>query len=495
MSKKNYFVTFLQKFNLSINSLLEKYLNKLKLKNLSNILRSNKVSMTFVAVVILFLLYLSIPLAFNKMEIKSELESQLLNKFNLNFNLSKNIDYNFFPRPHFIITDTKIFKNQSEVSNIKKLNIFVSLSNLFSLKDIVIKDVILENTNFNLNKNNYDFFSKLLDQKFIDVSFAVKNSNIFFRNAEKEVLFISKILNMKYYYDLKELKNIVKSENEIFNVSYNFTSYKNENKKIFSKLKLNYLKLQIDNEFESGNSKIKGLANIIYNKKKSIAAYEFNKDTFVFNYYDKLSDPNFVYEGKVNFNPFFAGLNGKINDLDLSNIFNPNLFFVLLIKTEILNNKNLNIESNINANQIYKYQSFTNFFINFKIQEGLIDINKTKFSWNNYADFEIIDSLLYVNKNQLVLDGKLLINIKDHKAIYKFLQISKNLRPEIEKIEFNFNYVFDENTFNSNNITINRKNSKKVDDILKKIFLKKDKLQNKIYIKKLIRDAIEAYVG
>ena len=56
---------------------------------------------------------------------------------------------------------------------------------------IVIKDVILENTNFILNKNNYDFFSKLLDQKFIDVSFAVKNSNIFFRNAEKEVLFIS----------------------------------------------------------------------------------------------------------------------------------------------------------------------------------------------------------------------------------------------------------------------------------------------------------------
>ena len=137
MNKLNYFVKFFKKFNLSINSLLEKYLNKLKLKNLSNILRSNKVSMTFVAVVILFLLYLSIPLAFNKMEIKSELESQLLNKFNLNFNLSKNIDYNFFPRPHFIITDTKIFKNQSEVSNIKKLNIFVSLSNLFSFSTTI----------------------------------------------------------------------------------------------------------------------------------------------------------------------------------------------------------------------------------------------------------------------------------------------------------------------------------------------------------------------
>ena len=497
MSKKNYFVTFLQKFNLSINSLLEKYLNKLKFINLSKIALSNKVLLIFVAVIIFFTSYLSIPHIYNKIEIKTELENQLLSKFNLNFNFSKDIDYNFFPTPHFIIEDSSIFENQFEISDVKKLYIFISLNNLFSLKNIVIKDVLLEDANFSLNKKNSNFFIKLLDNNFLESSFSIKNSNIFFRNTEVEedVLFINKILDMRYYYDSKELKNIVTSKNEIFNIPYYFTTYKNEEKKIFSKINLNFLKLQIENVLDYSNKKKKGSTNFIYNKNKSKVTYELNKNIFVFNYYDKLSDPNFFYEGKINFNPFFSIFKGKTDKLDLSNLFDPDLIFVQLIKTEIFNSKNLNIDLSINSNQIAKYHSFINFFLNSKIKEGLIDIDKTKFSWNNYADFEILDSLLYVNQNNLILDGKLLINVKNYSEIYKFLQISKNLRPELKKIEFDFNYNFDEMVISSNNIKINDKNNLIVNDVLKKIMFNKDKLQNKIYIKNLMKKAIKAYVG
>ena len=76
-------VIFLKKINLSINSLLEKYLNKLKFINLSKIARSNKVLLIFVAAIIFFTSYLSIPHIYNKIEIKTELENQLLSKFNL----------------------------------------------------------------------------------------------------------------------------------------------------------------------------------------------------------------------------------------------------------------------------------------------------------------------------------------------------------------------------------------------------------------------------
>ena len=495
MSQHNYFVIFLKKINLSINSLLEKYLNKLNLNNLLSIIPGNKVLWTIAGLVIVFLSYLSIPHIYQKVEIHKELENQLLQKFDLNFNFSKDLNYNFFPRPHFVIKNVSITKNQLKISNIKKLHIFVSLNNLFSLKNISIKDIIIENSNFYLNKKNSDFFIKLLDKNFLKDSFIIKNSNIFFKDNEKEVLFINKIIKMKYYYDPKELKNIINSENEIFNIPYSFKLYKNKEKKIFSKINLNFLKLQIENEIDYSNNQKRGLLKIIYDKQKSRANYKLNNNIFIFDYFDKSNDPDFIYEGKINFNPFFSDLEGKINKLDLFTLFSSDLFFAQIFKTEILNNKNLNVNLNINANQIKQYQSFVNIFLKFKIHEGLIDIDKTKFSWNNYVNFKISYSLLYVNENQLNLDGKLLINIKNYDEIYKFLQISKNLRPLLDNVEFNFNYNFDQQIINFDTIKINGENNEKVNKVFKKIILKKNKLQNQIYLKNIMKKVLGVYSG
>ena len=171
------------------------------------------------------------------------------------------------------------------------------------------------------------------------------------------------------------------------------------------------------------------------------------------------------------------------------------MFVVQLIKTEIFNHESINFNLIIDANQIKQFQSFVDLNVNSKIQEGLIDFNKTKFSWKNYADFEVMDSLLYVNKNQLLLDGKLYVDIKDNNQIYKYLQISKNYRPNLEKLEFDFNYNFDQKVINFTSIKINDEISDKVYGVLNKIILKKDELQNKIYFKNLMKKAIKAYVG
>jgi hypothetical protein len=54
---------------------------------------------------------------------------------------------------------------------------------------------------------------------------------------------------------------------------------------------------------------------------------------------------------------------------------------VQFLKTEILNNKNLNIKTSVNANQIKFYKDLINFALKIKISEGLIDINETSLSW------------------------------------------------------------------------------------------------------------------
>ena len=496
MTKYNYFVKFFKKFNLSINSLLEKYLNKLNFNNLSNITRSNKVLLTFVVLFFLFLSYLSIPHIYSKIDIQKKLQNQLLDKYNLNFIFTKKLDYKFFPRPHFIIKDSYILNEQIKISEIKKLSVFVSLDNLFSLKNITIKSVNLENANFNLNKKNSDFFLKLFDNNFAEGNLSIKKSNIFFQNTDQEVLFMNKIINMKYYYDPKELRNIATSENEIFNIPYSLISYKDKiEKKFFSKINFNFLKLQIENELYYGNDQKKGSTNFIYNKNKSKVSYEFNKNYFNFNFLDTFVKPKFFYEGNIIFNPFYSIFMGNTDKIHMSHIFASNSFFSQLLKTEILNNKNLNIDLKINSKQTLEYQNIINVILNFKIKEGLIDIDATKFSWSDYVDFEISDSLLYVNKNQLILNGKLVLIINNYSEMYKFLQISKNSRPELKKIELDFNYNFDQQIMDLYNIKVDNKINESVNNTLNKIIIKKNKLQNKIYFKNIIKEAIIAYVG
>jgi hypothetical protein len=103
--------------------------------------------------------------------------------------------------------------------------------------------------------------------------------------------------------------------------------------------------------------------------------------------------------------------------------------------------------------------------------------------------------LFYVSENQLILDGKLFVKVKDYEKIYRSLQVPKNLRPEVKKLEFLFKYNFDQQTIDFQAIKINNQINKKVNNFLKKIILKKDKYQNKIYLKNIMKKVIAAYVG
>ena len=500
MNKLNYLVIFFKKIYLLINSLLEKYLNKLNFKKLlkknPNFLQSNKAFLTFFTLIVLIFFYLSIPHIYNKSKIHDELKNQIYEKFSINFIFSKNFNYKFLPRPHFIIYDSQILDDGSIISDVKKLKIYISLDKLFSLKDITIKEIVIENSNFNLNKKNYHFFIKLLNNNFLEKILKIENSNIFYHDNNKDVLFLNRIIKMKYYYDSNNLKNIIYSENEIFNIPYSYEIMNDKKmKKIFSKINFKLPKLQIQNELDYNNNKKRGFLNLIFNKNKSKFDYEFNEDYFIFNFFDKLANPNFTYEGKINFKPFYSSLNGKLDKINLTSFFDSEALFIQLLKTEVFNNQNLNIDLNINANKITKYHNFVNLFLNSKIEEGLIDIDNTKLDWSNFVNFKISDSLIYINKNQLILDGKLILDIQDIDNVYKFLLTPKKYRSKIRNMELNFNYNFDQKIMILNDIKIDNKKNNNVNKTLKNLLLRNDKLQNKIYLKKKINEAIRLYAG
>ena len=496
MSKTKSFLKYLKNINNSINSLLEKNLNKLNFKNLSHLFKSNKLILIFVAVFVLFISYLLIPTFYNQSNISKVLNNQIQNKFNLNFKFSQKFKYNIFPRPHFTTIESTIFDDKNEISKIKNLKIFISLYDFFSLDKIEIRDLIIDNANFNLNKNNYNFFTDLLNKNFEDINLIIKDSNIFFKNIQDEVLFINKIIKTKYYYEKKEQKNIFFSENEIFNIPFSMETYFNRNKgKIFSKINLNLIKLKIENELSLDKEKKIGSTEFIFNKFKRNANYQIENNSFKFHIFDTIEQPSLTYKGELNFNPFYAILNGDIEELNLYSLFGSNAIIVQFLKTEILNNKNIDFLLNINADKIYKNYNFRNIHIKSKIQDGLIDTDKTKFEWKNFADFELLQSLIFVKDGELVLDGKLKINIKNYKEIYKFLLTPKNFRNEINQIDLNFTYNFDQNTAELKDIAIDNKINQKVNKTLNNIIIKKDNIQNKIYFKNLLNEAIKNYAG
>ena len=496
MSKTNFFVKHLKNINNFINNLLEKNLNKLNFKNLSLLFRNNKIILTFVALFVVFISYLLLPTFYNQNDISKKLKNELQTKFDLNFKFSKNIKYNFFPKPHFLIADSKILNNEKEISKISKLKIFISFDDLFSLKNIEVRDLIFENANFHLNTKNYNLFVELLNRSFQDGDIIINNSNVFFKHLEDEVLFITKIFKMKYYFDTKELKNIFYSENEIFNIPFSVESFFSEDKKKnLSTINFNLIKLNIENELIFENDAKVGTSKFYFNKIKRLVDYRIEKNLFDFHIFDKIDQPEVTYKGKFNFKPFFGNLEGSLDKINLSHLFGNNAIITQLLKTEIFNNKNIDFKLNIDANRINKNSDFKNIKLNSKIHEGLIDTDKTKFEWKDIAEFELLESLIFVRNGELILDGKLKINIKDYKEVYKFLLTPKNYRNKISQIDLNFSYNFDQKIAALKDIKIDNKINQNINKILSNIILKKDDLQNKIYFKNLLNEAIKSYAG
>ena len=300
----------------------------------------------------------------------------------------------------------------------------------------------------------------------------------------------------KYIYDLKEFKNVLYSKNNIFNLPYSLeVSNNEEDKELNSKINIGSLNLQLENQYSYGEELKSGLSEFNFLNSKSIAEYKASKNNFEFKLFDKTQKSKFSYNGKLNFRPFHSYLVGSTKSIDFTHLFSTNAIVKQLLKTEILNNKNIDFKLNISANKIENFDNFTNIFVNSRVQEGLIDLDQTKFSWKNHVNFSLSDSLIYIKNGKLVLDANSEINLINLDEIYKFLVTPKNLRKKINKMNINFTYLFDKKTLNINDIEVDGTKDKNLLNNLNEINLKENRLQNKIIFKNYLNYIIKNYAG
>ena len=496
MSKDNQFAKKLTKQFLSINSLIESYFNSLNLflQNLKKrkFINNNKVFLTFAVLLVLVLSYFSLPTFFDKNLIQSKIKNHISKKYNIDIKFNEEIIYTFFPKPHFSAKNVSIFRDTKNIANIKNFKILISVNNFFSFNNILVKDLILNKADFNLQIEDLSFFQDLLSLEPNENEILIKNSNIFFNNKDEEVLFINKIKSSKFFYDLKNFQNVFLSKNEIFNLPFKF-SIKNDkfNKTIITNFNSKKIRLNVVNEINYYEETKKGILDIRLINKNTNLNYHLKKNSINFNN----SNGDNSYKGVIDFKPFYFFANFSYDGLSTKNLLNDNSILIDLIKTEIFNNKNLNANINFNLKDITNINELNNLILKIYIQEGELNFSDTSLMWKKDLKIFFKETFLNYDDNEIKFIGKIFLNFKNIDNFYKSFQIPKNSRKKIDKVDFDFIYNLEKKTFSFDNVRIDGVENKNLKKYLDKFNLSKKIISNKIAFKNFVNNFFNAYAG
>jgi hypothetical protein len=462
----------------NFNNLIKKTIFNVQNKTNNNFKISvfNKYLITFIALLFIYLFYLLIPLLYDKTWVKKNIESKLINEFKVNINNSADISYQILPAPHFILKDSKLLVTDDEktksIAEIKSLQIFLSQKNFFNKEKMIIKKIVINDANFSVIRNDLKLLNKFTSKKFSNKKIKIYNSNIFFKDNLEEIISIIKIDKTTLFFDDKKLSNFINLKGEIFNLPFVF-EYSNRNdstkhKKINFSSKL--LKLNIFNESAAGNKSTFGESNISFLNSTINTKYDFKERLITFKSNNsKLDNTHVSYMGTLSINPFDLILNINLDDYKVSKLFNINSILIEFIKSGLLFNDNITVDTTIITNSDTKNEIFQNSKINFNIINGKINFDKTKFINDSIGSLELNNSNLFFKKNELVFNSDMMIDIKNSKNLFSLLNTKKSSRKDFKTISINLDYNFLTNKIKFNNLKIdnndtNEEFSKIIDD-------------------------------
>ena len=495
MPKHNQFIKKLKSQFVSINNTIESYFNNLKffIKDLKKrkLSQNNKVFLASSLVVILIISYYLIPTLYNKELVQLEIKNQISKKYQIDIKFNDKIKYGLLPRPHFVTKNLSILRDDKEIGVVKNFKINIKANNFFSFNEIQFKDLIFDKSDFNIYNQDLVFFETLLKTEPSENKIVIKNSNIFFKDENDDILFINKIKKSEFYYDSYNLINVLKSKNEIFNIPYKLI-IKNDkfNKLVSTDFNSQKIRLSIENQISYDSKKQQGLMEILFVNQTTSLEYKLNKNTL--NFFTK--DQKNQYNGLIEFKPFYLKANFNYDGLSTKNWFNENSVLYNLIKSEIFNNENLNININLNVKDLININELNNLFLNLAIESGDISFSDSYIMWKDDLKIYLSESLLNIDQNEIYLVGKVLIDIKDTNDFYKSFQIKKNYRKNIKEIQFDFNYNFTQQKISFNNFEIDNKSSMNIENFVEKFNLN-EKFFNKITFKNFVNDFFKVYFG
>ena len=438
----------------NFNNLIKKTIFKVenKTNNKFHVSKFSKYLISAIVVLFIYIFYLSIPLLYDKNWIQNKIVTELGNEFNINLGNSFDFSYRILPKPHYLIRDSK-----TPLAEIKTLNVFISQNNFFNKDSIRINEVVIEEANFSLLSNDLKPLYKDSENKFSKKKIKINDSNVFFKNNLNEVISIIRISNAYLFFDEKNLFNLFDLKGEIFNIPFKlkYENVLNLRKQI--EINAPDLKLKVINDFfkkdenlSSGISNISILSSSIntkFNIKDQIAIFQSDGS--------RIYNSKIDYNGQLALNPFDLNLKINLYDYKISNLFTPNSIINEFIKSGLLFNENISVQTLVNIKSTKKDEIFNEAKLELRILNGKISFDKSVFINNNIGLMKISNSDLFLENDKLFLSSNLSIDIKDIDKLYSFLNTSKNSRKNIRNIKLNIIYDFLSNQIELNNIKIN----------------------------------------
>ena len=438
----------------NFNNLIKKTIFKVenKTNNKFHVSKFSKYLISVIVVLFIYIFYLSIPLLYDKNWIQNKIVTELGNEFNINPGNSFDFSYRILPKPHYLIRDSK-----TSLAEIKTLNVFISKNNFFNKDSITINEVIIEEANFSLLSNDLKPFYKDSENKFSKKKIKINDSNIFFKNNLNEVISIIKISNAFLFFDEKNLFNLFDLKGEIFNIPFKLKYENALNLRKQIEINAPDLQLKVINDFfkkdenlSSGISNISILGSSIntkFNIKDQIAIFQSDGS--------RIYNSKIDYNGQLAINPFDLNLKINLYDYKISNLFTPNSIINEFIKSGLLFNENISVQTLVNIKSTKKDEIFNEAKLELRILNGKISFDKSVFINNNIGLMKISNSDLFLENDKLFLSSNLSIDIKDIDKLYSFLNTSKNSRKNIRNIKLNIIYDFLSNQIDLKNIKIN----------------------------------------
>ena len=443
-------------------------LNFLKSKNVKTSILSRYL-ISLIVLLFTFLFYLSIPTIYNYSDVQKYLNDKLLNEFNLNTSLSANITYKILPTPNFEISNVLLSTGDEtkpdDFAQIKKMNIYLNVKNLYNQKKIQIKKISISEANIDINKKSFKYINNYLNGLISNKKILIKKSKLFFRedNNDKNVIVLSPINSLIIFHDIKNNVNKINFNGSIFNTNYNFLLLKNlDNKNITDiQIKFKDLNALINSKFviDKNNKNIfYGQNTLNFSGSKINTQYKIEDKLISFKSENsKLNNKDFDYSGEINIDPFYYNINLEIDSLNAFKTFDDLSNLKNLVNEKILLNKKFNGKLELNIDNLKGLKFFDKALIKTNIINGKLILNDSYLKSNKIGKLFIEESGIQLKDNKRILKLKMFYQIFDQKKFYQKLQIPKNVRINLNNIYFELENHLDIDEIILKELVLNKK--------------------------------------
>ena len=487
---KKDFLKFVNKFNEVLGNKLALLTKKNFKQAFNDLIYDRRFVITILIALLSIFAHLSTPAFYQDKWVLSKIKKQLQNEFDIELILPEKVRYSMFPIPSFYLSNVKIAENGSQIGIIEEMKLCLTFNKFLNREKINIQDIHIKNSKFNLYKNDLKNLKNFLQKEINEKKLYIRNSNVFLKNDDDEVYLILNINKTESFFDKENSNNVIKIKGDVFNnpISVNIDNDP-KNKELNFELKLEDIGKKIKSYLNYFNDTIIGNLDLISGSSNYLTKLEFNKE-MIYLYSEKKINENHLYLADIKLNPFYANLEINLSSLDFFDLIKKDSLFLNIIKSNLINNKNINYKIKLNSKDIENHRLLKNLVLNLNFKESKLNFDNSEISFDENVYISLNNTEFVSNVDNPFFSGEINFKIKDSESLYKFFQTNKKYRKKIEEIKLTFKVNLFDNLYSIENLMIDNKSNDQINNLIKYYNKNNFKVLKRIEIKNLFNEVV-----